>query len=134
MDEKALWDIWCAVKSSFEFFYMHLCKITFSGWGGGAGDWKGEKGEPLSSSLRGHFFPALKVMFLNCFLFTYITLTVELRIFYGNTFKFVLTQIWLFSFKPLQLIFWFVCYKAVNNSFLTMILWSTTIGKKNCSF
>jgi len=35
-------------KACLIFFYMNLCKITVSGRGGGAGDWKAEEGEPLS--------------------------------------------------------------------------------------
>lgn len=34
---------------------MDLCKITFSGWGGGAGCWEGGNREPLEVSLMGNF-------------------------------------------------------------------------------
>lgn len=80
------------------------------------------------------FFPLLKGALFNCYLFTYIDLLAKLRVFYGNIFKFVLIhKLDFFSIKPLQQILWFVCYKTISNSFLPMVLWSTT-GKRNADF
>lgn len=133
MDGKAAWVISFAVKSMFDFFYMHLCKITFSGQGGGAGDWKGEKREPLSWSLRG-FVPCIESSVPQLFLVYLHKLAGWVEdVSWEHLSICSNTQIWLFSTKPLQLMLWFVCFKTINSSFLTVVLWST-IGKKICSF
>lgn len=43
-------------------------------------------------TIKGISFPVLKVVFLNYLLFMYLNLLVELTMFYGNTFKFLLTH------------------------------------------
>lgn len=47
MDEKAELSV-LLCEAGLIFFNTRFCKIAFSGWGRGAGNWMGEKREPLS--------------------------------------------------------------------------------------
>lgn len=47
MDEKAELSV-LLCKARLIFFFMLFCEIAFSGQGRGAGNWMGEKREPLS--------------------------------------------------------------------------------------